>query len=392
MRILVTSTRMPFAIDAIRKLGEAGHKVFASDTFSTAPGSHSKHVEEAFVTPSPTFATRDFVEAIIEIVETHSIDMIIPSFEEALYLSAHRDRLDDKTDLFAPPVDTLLELHDKERFTELCLSLGLLVPETEVVETREDLFAALGHFEQFFAKPAFSRGGVKLLTNVGPLAGAVEIEDCEPTSDNPWLVQEYLKGTDECSFSVAHRGRIAAHGSYVHPREIDHAGGIVFESVDPRPTYDLAERIVKATGYTGHISFDFMRTERGLVLIECNPRPTAGIVAMDAQMYDAALRDRNPIAARLAPAGVARKYSMALVRDMVFNWREIPIDLKHLFSPAKDVYADPDDWMPAIYQLLSYSHVAKYQRSHKSKERSKLMAAYFHDISYDGDRPLRDVA
>ena len=42
MRILVTSSRMPFALDLIRKLGKEGHAVFATDTFRTAPGSHSK--------------------------------------------------------------------------------------------------------------------------------------------------------------------------------------------------------------------------------------------------------------------------------------------------------------------------------------------------------------
>ena len=41
MRILVTSARMPFALALIRRLGEAGHEVFASDTYGAAPGNHS---------------------------------------------------------------------------------------------------------------------------------------------------------------------------------------------------------------------------------------------------------------------------------------------------------------------------------------------------------------
>jgi glutathione synthase/RimK-type ligase-like ATP-grasp enzyme len=389
MRILITSTRMPFAIDAVRKLGATGHRVFASDTFRTAPGNHSKYVEEAFVTPSPTFATEAFVRAIEAIVVANAIDLVIPAFEEGLYLAAHRDRFDDKTDLFAPPVETLLSLHDKERFTALCASLGLLVPKTQVVKSREALREVAGQLDRYFAKAAYSRGGEMLLTNVGPLAGAVAIDDCAPTGENPWLVQEFLEGTDECSFSVAHEGRIAAHSAYVHPREIDHAGGIVFESVDPEPTFEIAERIVAATRYTGHISFDFIRTERGLVIIECNPRPTHGIVVMDTRCYEEALRDRHPVAPRLAPAGVTRKLSMALVRDMFLNWREIPKDLEHLLSPAEDVYAAPGDWLPALFQVLSYSQVVRYQLTTKRRDRSKLMAAYFHDIRYDGDRPLR---
>ena len=44
--ILVTSSRMPFALDEIRKFGRRGHAVYASDTFSTSPGSHSQFVAE----------------------------------------------------------------------------------------------------------------------------------------------------------------------------------------------------------------------------------------------------------------------------------------------------------------------------------------------------------
>ena len=34
MRILVTSARMPFALAVIRRLCEAGHEVFSSDTYA----------------------------------------------------------------------------------------------------------------------------------------------------------------------------------------------------------------------------------------------------------------------------------------------------------------------------------------------------------------------
>jgi hypothetical protein len=39
VRLLITSSRMPFALDAIRKLGERGHEVFASDSYEDSPGS-----------------------------------------------------------------------------------------------------------------------------------------------------------------------------------------------------------------------------------------------------------------------------------------------------------------------------------------------------------------
>ena len=50
MRILVTSSRLPFALDMIRKLAERGHDVYASDSYELAPGSHSRHLAGHFVT------------------------------------------------------------------------------------------------------------------------------------------------------------------------------------------------------------------------------------------------------------------------------------------------------------------------------------------------------
>ena len=54
MRLLVTSSRMPFALDVIRKLGERGHEVFACDSYDASPGSHSKYLKGHFTTASAT--------------------------------------------------------------------------------------------------------------------------------------------------------------------------------------------------------------------------------------------------------------------------------------------------------------------------------------------------
>src|SRR5690606_8312348 len=108
----VTSSRMPFALDEIRKLGRTGHLVFASDTFRAAPGSHSKYVEEAVITASPRFDTPSFLANVETFVRERRIELIVPAFEEAFHLTRNRDRLAG-ADLFAPPFETMMRLHDK---------------------------------------------------------------------------------------------------------------------------------------------------------------------------------------------------------------------------------------------------------------------------------------
>jgi len=384
---------MPFALDEIRKLGRAGHAIIATDTFSTAPGSHSRHVEEAIVTPSPRYDTMAYLDAIEDIVVSRRIEWIVPTFEEVFYLARHRERFARHAELFAASFSTLRTLHDKSRFLDLVVGLGLPAPRTILVSDRAGLAEAARDFGDFFARPSYSRGGVHLYTNVGPLAGAMELAQCNPSTANPWLVQEFVRGTDVCTFSIAHHGEVVAHSVYVHPRMLEHAGGITFESIDEGGTLAITRRIVESTGYHGQISLDFLRTERGILLVECNPRPTGGVYLMPQDMFVTALLTPKRGSISLAPAGAKRKVSVALVRNMMRHIDEAPADLAALFSKAPDVYAEAEDMLPAIFQILSYSHVLAYRRKRAGRDsRTDLAAAYFDDVQWDGEAIADDDA
>lgn len=385
MKVLVTTSRMPCAIDEIRKLGERGHEVIATDTFRSAPGSHSRYVARATLTASPTHDTPRFIEQVAAIVREEHIDLIVPAFEEVFYLAKHESSLPSSAERFFSGFDVLATLHDKTRFLGLAADLGLTVPRSVVARSTEELRAATREFPSYFAKPVFSRGGVDLCTNKGPLAGALPVEACEVTKERPWIVQEFVDGLDVCTFSVVHRGRVTGHSAYVHPREIEHAGGIVFESVDEPACLRAAQQISEATGYHGQLSFDFLKTPSGMVLIECNPRPTAGVHVLASEDFEGALLGKDG-KLHVAPAGVRRKYSIALLRDMLLHFGEAREDLRYLLSDAKEVVAEARDIKPAFFQMLSYGHVLAYRLHHvgKSLKKRTLMAAYFEDVLWNG--------
>lgn len=387
MRVLVTSARLPHALGLIRSLGEAGHDVYASDTFRTAPGLHSQHVREAILTASPAFATRTFVGQIADAVKEHAIDLVLPAFEEVFYLSRHLADLPHAERYFCSPLETLALLHNKQSFAELAQQLALPIAQTITVTSDDELRDAIEKFEHYFGRAAFSRGGVSLLTNTGPLAGAMQPEECHPTPEQPWLIQEFVQGEDLCSYSVAHHGKIAAHCTYRHPLTIEHAGGIVFESVDEPETLACSRRIVEQLGYHGNISFDWLRSADGkLFVVECNPRPTAGIFTMQEGRFASAISEPDFEAPYVAAAGSRQQIDSAIVRDMFREPKNIPNDLHLLFSDTPDVYAQKGDRLPGLYQLLAYSHVFAFrQRMHVPKHKhSDLMAAQFFDIEWDG--------
>ena len=77
MRVLITSSRMPFALDAIRKLGERGHEVYACDSYEASPGSHSRYLAGHFTTASATRPTpRRFVADVERIAAENEIELV----------------------------------------------------------------------------------------------------------------------------------------------------------------------------------------------------------------------------------------------------------------------------------------------------------------------------
>lgn len=385
MRALVTGTRMPVALDMIRKLARSGDTVFAADTFAGAPGNHSRQTTRAFAVASPVIAPDRFAGDMAGILSNHRIDRVVPSFEEVFHLARHRDRLAPLAELFLSDLETLRLLHDKIAFLEFARDLDIAVHPHLVARSRAELAEACGAFQPYIARAAYSRGAVEILTNAGPLAGRFALEDCHPTPQNPFLVQPFVPGQDLCTSTIAHHGRVAAHVAYVHPLTMEHGGGISFESVDAPGTLPIAQRICDATGFNGQLSLDFMKTARGLVLIECNPRPTSGVALMPDAMFIDALNDRCRDRVLIGPAGVRRKMALVILRNMIVHPSGALRDMRALFNGGRDLFLDGADVGPLIYQVLAYGRVFAYRWKNRAEPRSDTVSAYLHDIVWNGE-------
>ncbi len=386
-RILVTTSRMPFAVDEIHKLGQTGRDVTAADTFASAPGSHSRGATRHIVVPAPTQQTEAFIDAVIEAIGEYDVNWLLPMFEEVFYLARHRDRIaaaHPATELFFPDFDTLARVHDKVTFTELCRELGLPAAESVTVTSRDELREATGRWPHWFARAAYGRGGLDILTNTGPLAGESSVDDVTPTAEDPWLVQEFLKGVDRCSWSVAHHGEIVLHSCYEHPLAIDDRGGIVFQSVDSPESLEAAQKIARELNWHGQISFDYLVTEDGEHhMVECNPRPTAGCTVATAEEFDKALFDPGELV--VVPAGRKKMIKAAVLRDIIKHPSHLRKNLEAARG-ATGVYDQKHDHLPLLYSALSLQHVLVYRRElgldrNKAEE---LMATQFFDVLWDG--------
>jgi hypothetical protein len=391
MRILITSSRMPFALDAIRKLGERGHEVFASDSYAASPGSHSRYLSGHFTTASPSGDPRGFAADVERIAKENDIELVLPMFEEVFYLAAQHERISAATRLYAPPFRTLAQVHDKGTFQELCDRLEIRTPHTVLCHSPDALREGIERFPQYFARAAFSRGGVGLLTNTGPLAGHLTPEDCEPTEANPWLVQEFVDGPMHCTYSALHGGRVASHMSYRAPRQWEHSTGIQFLSVDSTDTLPTVEKLGRELDWDGQMSLDFIETDEGLVMIECNPRPTDGVLLMAPEGLERGLLAPEE-EILLVPAGRREQLDFAVLAQLFKEpLREAPKTIHDLAQiPGTD-----RDWHDALPRLYSFLALARFERL-SLRERQQLFVAMSEGITWDGQPipglPAEDAA
>jgi hypothetical protein len=379
VRVLVTSSRMPFALDVIRKLGERGHEVYASDSYAASPGSHSRYLAGHFVTASPSGDPEGFASDVERIAAENEVELVLPMFEEVFYLAAQHERLSAVTRLYAPPFRTLAQVHDKGTFQELCDRLEIRTPRTVLAHSPAELQAAIERFPAYFARAAFSRGGVGLCTNTGPLAGQLPPEECDPTEANPWLVQEFVDGPMHCTYSALHGGRVASHMSYRAPRQWEHSTGIQFLSVDPGDTLPVVERLGSDLGWDGQMSLDFIETDGGLVMIECNPRPTDGVLLMRAEELERGLVAPE-VETLQVPAGREEQLDFAVFAQIFRQpLRKAPKSIHDL----AEIQGTDRDWRDAMPKLYSFLALCRFERL-SLRDRKQLFVAMADGITWDG--------
>lgn len=382
MRALVTSSRNTFALDIIRKLGSSGHYVVAADTYHGAIGSHSKYLAGHVLLASPRFETDQFIADVCKAVRAHDLDIIIPTFEEAFYLAARAADLPEGVTLFTGSFDKLARLHDKGSFQRLAEQAGVPIPETVVVSNEEELYEAIARFPRYFARAVFSRGGVGLLTNTGPLAEKMAVEDCHPTEEQPWLVQPFVDGPMLCTYSVIVDGKVTAHCTYSAPEQWAHSTGIAFRAEDSSLTLDYTQKLIDCLdpNYTGQLSFDFVKRPGGLDAIECNPRPTNGVILLETDEFVRALLGNvtEPI---VVEPGVEREIKLAVLADAFTEpVQHLKTSLHDLIS-VRDIGKGWHDSLAMMWGPAALLHGAALSKG----KREALLKAMGEDIVWNGE-------
>ena len=237
--VLLTLGRLPKALDLARGFSRAGSRVIVADPFGWTLTGASRHVAREFAVPPPSKGSAEYLAALAEIVAREHVDIVVPVSEETMHVAFLPDLLGGRARVFTMPPDRVLSLHNKAGFVRAATAMGLPVPDTCLLGAPEAEALASAH--AVVVKPVF------------------------------------IAGREHSSCTIAHEGRVVSTMIY-RGTVMSGSVAIAFERVEAPAIERWIEIFVRASGWTGFISFDFIVDADDCVFgIECNPRTTSGL-------------------------------------------------------------------------------------------------------------------
>lgn len=378
--ILLTAGRSPLTLDLARQLHEAGHRVFIAETMKLHVCRFSNSVCKSFIIPSPRFYSEDFVEALIKIVNEEKIDLIIPIYEEIIYLSKALHRFPKTCQIFCPPFEMLNTLHNKWLFYSKLRELGIETPTTHLIKSNEDL-KKVDFSTSYALKACYSRASLSL-KKISSHHALPEII-FEPK--NPWVVQEWLEGKKYCTYSICQSGKLMAHATYPVRYAIDGNSCITFQAIEHPGIFEWIQKFVSLLNYSGQIAFDFIELpNKKLFALECNPRATSGVHLFYAEdRIDRAFL--NSATETILPKSKAHK--QIAIGMMMYGWKKASRQennfqkfFKELLS-VKDVVFSFKDLKPFLFEPLVFAGIWLNSKRFKLS----IPAVFTFDYEWNGE-------
>lgn len=378
MRVLLTGGRAPVTLDLARLFHAAGHTVLIAESMAWPLARFSRAVARFYAVPPPRFQPEAFIQALVDIIRTEQIDLLLPTCEEIFYVAWGGEALKDHCQVLVDSLELLHRLHHKGEFVQLARQLGLLVPESEVLTAPDDIQPLAG-FESFVLKPVYSRFATQTLIK----PDRTTLTGLPISSRQPWLAQQFIAGRHLCTYSLAHRGRLALHSAYAVEFRAGAGSAIAFETCDHPGALAWVRCLVEALSFTGQIALDFIESPQGeLFAIECNPRATSGLHLFGGQpeISYAFFGATGPL---LTPApGQRAILSLPL---LLYGPRQLgsPARLRRwvaLLFAGRDVLWQSSDPWPWLLQGLPLFNLLFWRYPHKLD----LLSASTYDIEWNG--------
>ncbi len=268
---LITGARSLAALEIARNLKRNGNQVYLADSWSFPISRGSRYIDCYYKVRKPRFNPTDFQTDIINIVNKHNIDFIIPTCEETFYLSQFRDKLPNNCTLFCDDIQLLAQLHHKLNVMQLVRGCHINLPESYSL-AKIDLNQFEKNIKEYLVKPFYSRFGSSVYFDL-----SLKLLRKLEKSNKGMLLQQKIKGIEYCTYSIAIQGKLLYHVTYHPSYRLTGSASFYFTPVQNSKIKRFVEKFVAKHNYNGQIGFDIIENENGIYLIECNPRANSGV-------------------------------------------------------------------------------------------------------------------
>lgn len=276
--VLVSGGKMTKALALARAFHRAGHRVVLVETGRYRFTGHrfSRAVDRFHVVPAPQ--DPGYAAALLRIVRQERIDLYVPvcSPVASRHDAEAKELLAGHCEVLHLDPETLRRVDDKDEFARLAASLGLDVPDTHRITDPGQVagfdFGDATYILKSIAYDPVRRLDLTPLPRPTPAETAAFAASLPISPDNPWILQEFVRGQEYCTHATVRDGRLRVHGCCASS-----AFQLNYGHLDKPEIEAWARRFVGALG-TGQVSLDLIQTDDGRVYgIECNPRTHSAI-------------------------------------------------------------------------------------------------------------------
>lgn len=283
-RVLVLDANQRSALATTRSLGRRGVVVFTADESLSALAGCSRYSAQYLVYPSPRTEPKAFITRILQFIDSHQVEMILPMTELTTELLLQAQQRISNVALPFPSLSAIEALANKCALLRLAQSLNVPIPETWFVDTLSGLPKNLDRLPYpLVLKPGKSwvqldgvweRAAVQIADTPNIASGL--INSSPVFQSHPFLLQRRVTGTGEGVFALYDHGTPIAFFSHRRLREKPPWGGVsvLSESTPVNPTLLAhAQALLNSVAWHGIAMVEFKVSGDGTpYLMEINTR------------------------------------------------------------------------------------------------------------------------
>ncbi|KAL8697333.1 MAG: hypothetical protein Q9224_002372 [Gallowayella concinna] len=310
--ILITGVGMTKGLVLARLFYEAGHDVIGADFEPNgvqACGRYSRSLRKFYRLPKPTAedGSAYYINALLRVVKQDRVDLWIScsGVASAIEDGQAKEVLERRSSCRAIQFDvaTTSMLHEKDTFTQETERLGLPVPETYNVTSRDAVHKVLNQSpkrKSYIMKSVGMddavRGNMTLLPRRTVSETYNHVSQIPISDQKPWVLQQYIKGKEYCTHALVVNGKVKGFVACPSAELLMHYEALPSGSALSRAMLAFTKEFVarSAKSMTGHLSFDFLvdedADEKGAKLmlktIECNPRAHTAVALFSGQAQE----------------------------------------------------------------------------------------------------------